>query len=115
MGNTDGGNAQIMGRYPNALLTPLLVKTLSLWSVGQDCHLMYVLERLLEEGIGLCQTDFGLPSFGLADDVQAPSQEFFDHDDGDGLFVGMEWSLRGPHMWGLPGEYLSIRRCQRPS
>jgi len=72
MGDADGGNAQIMGRETQALLPPLLIERLGLWGVGQDGHLAHIPERLLEERIGPGYIDFSLPSFGLADDMQAP-------------------------------------------
>ena len=79
MGDADSGNAEIMGRETEALLTPLLIERLGLGGVGQDRHLAHAPERLFEQGIGPRKIDFGLSSFHLANDVQAPPEEFFDH------------------------------------
>ena len=69
MGHADGGNTAIMAWEAPALLPPVLVECLGLRGVGQDRHPTHIPERLLEESIGPCEIDFGLPRCGLADDV----------------------------------------------
>jgi hypothetical protein len=52
-----------------------------------------------------CDIDLGLSSFRLANDVQAPPEEFFNHDHGDGLFVGRNHGGVG-HIRGVAQEHL---------
>jgi hypothetical protein len=89
-----------MGGNPQALLAPLAIEHVCLGCIRQDSEPLDIPYGMFEESISPGQIDTGCAGFGLPNDLQAPTNDLFDHHYRDGLLMprnagGASNELRG--------------------
>jgi hypothetical protein len=94
-----------MGRNPQALLAPLAPVHVCLGRIRQDSEPLDIPYGLFEEGLGPVQVDASCAGFGLPNDLQASTDDLFDHHYRDSLLMPRNAGGASDKFWGFDEDF----------